>query len=104
MISTHATEALGSGSVSWKLVSQDQSGLGDQKGCAPLLSFMLVDSATAYVRSGIASWAHVRNGGAKSRGRHYGGKFMRRRRSWKRGSEHRKFNAMPPRVRTDRSD
>ena len=44
-----------------------------------------VDSATAYVRNGIASEAHVRNGGAKSHGRPYGGKFMRRRSSWTRG-------------------
>jgi hypothetical protein len=44
-----------------------------------------VDSATAYVRNGIASEAHVRNGRAKGRGRPYGGKFMRRRRSLQRG-------------------
>ena len=44
-----------------------------------------VDSATAYVRNGIASEAHVRNGGATSRKRPYGGKFIRHRRSWKRG-------------------
>jgi hypothetical protein len=31
--------------------------------------------------------AHVRYGRAKSRERPYDGKFMRRRRSWKRGSE-----------------
>jgi hypothetical protein len=71
--------------VSGKLVSQDQSGLGGQKGCSPLLSCMPVDSATAYVRNGIASEPHVRNGGAKSRGRPYGGKFLRRMRFWKGG-------------------
>jgi len=38
---------------------------------------------------GIASEAHTRNGRAKGRGRPYGGKFMRRRRSWKRGPERR---------------
>ena len=72
-----------------KGVSQAQSGTGGRKGCSPLLSCMPVDSATAYVRNGIASEAHVRNGGAKRRGRPCGGKFMRRRRSWKRGSERR---------------
>jgi hypothetical protein len=35
-----------------------------------------VDSATAYVRNGVTSEAHERNGGAKSRGRPYGGRFM----------------------------
>ena len=69
----------------WKGVSQAQSGRGGRKGRSPLLSCMPVDSATAHVRNGIASGAHARNAGAKGRGRPYGGTFMRRRRSWKRG-------------------
>ena len=71
--------------VSEKGVSQAQSGKGGRKGCAPLGSCMPVDSATAYVRNAIASEAHARKGGAEGRGRPYGGKFMRRRRLWKRG-------------------
>jgi len=62
---------------------QAQSRRGGWKGCAPLLSCMSADSATAHVRKGIASQAHARNGGAKGRGRPCGGKFMRRRRSWR---------------------
>jgi hypothetical protein len=34
----------------------------------------------------LYSEAHVTNGEAKSSGRPYGGRFMRRTRSWKRGS------------------
>jgi hypothetical protein len=66
----------------WKGVSQAQYGRGGRKGCSPLLSCMPVDSASAHVRNGIAPEADVRNG---ERGRPYGGKFMRRRRFWKRG-------------------
>ena len=69
-----------------KLVSRAQSGRGARKGCSPLWPCMPVDSATAYVQNGIASEAHARNGGAKRRGRPYGGKFMRRRRFWTRGA------------------
>jgi hypothetical protein len=47
---------------SWKCVSHAQSGRGGRKGCDPLLSFMPVDSATAYVAIGIAGEADVRNG------------------------------------------
>ena len=54
------------------------------RGCSPLLSCVPADSATAYVRNGIASEADVLNAGARGRGRRYGGKFMRRWRSWKR--------------------
>jgi hypothetical protein len=54
--------------LSVKPVSQYQSGLGGQKGCAPLWPFMPVDSATAYVRNGIASEADVRNGEPKAAG------------------------------------
>ena len=78
--------------------------LGWSEGLCSLVAMYASRFRNWYVRNGIASGAHVRNGGAKSHGRPYGGKFMRRRRSWKSGSEHRKFNAMPPRVRTDRSD
>ncbi len=38
-----------------KGVFQAQSGRGGRKGCSPSLSCMPVDSATAYVRNGIAS-------------------------------------------------
>jgi len=48
--------------LAWKGVFQAQSGRGDRKGCAPLLSCMQADSATAHVRKGIASEAEVRNG------------------------------------------
>ena len=75
---------------SGKLVSQAQSGKGARKGCSPLLTCVPVDSASACVRNGIASEGHAGNGGGKGRGRPYGGKFMRRRRSWKRGSERRR--------------
>ena len=64
-----------------------QSGRGGRRGCSPLLSCMPADSATAWVRNGIESMAHVRKGGANGEERPCGGKFMRRRSSWKRGSE-----------------
>jgi hypothetical protein len=70
-----------------KGVSQAQSGRGGGKGCAPFWSCMPVDSATACVRNGIATEAQVGNEGVKSRERPYGGKFMRRSTSWKRGAE-----------------
>ena len=60
--------------------------MGSQNGCAPLWLGMPVDCATTYVRSGIASEAHVRYGGANSRERPCGGKFLRRRRSCLRSS------------------
>jgi len=50
-----------------KGVSQAQSGRGGGKGCSPLGSCMPVDSAAADVRNGIASGAHARKGGVKSR-------------------------------------
>ena len=52
----------------WKGVYQAQSGRGGRKGCSPLLSCMLVDSATAYVPNGIAAEADVRNGEPKAEG------------------------------------
>jgi hypothetical protein len=64
--------------MSAEFVSQELSGLAGEKGCAALWPCMPIDSATAYVRNGIALEAEVSNGGAKGRERPYGGKFMQR--------------------------
>jgi hypothetical protein len=50
------------------------------------------------LQDGIAWRADVRNGGAKGCGRPYGGKFMRRRRSWERWP-----NTASPRLRPRRA-
>ena len=70
-----------------KGVSQAESGRGSRKGCYLLLSYMSAGSTTAHLQNGIASEADPKNGGAKGRGRPCGGKFMPRRRPWKRRSE-----------------
>ena len=50
-------------SLSGKLVSQDQSGLGAQKGCAPLWPCVSVDSATVQVRTEVTLWGCAGDGG-----------------------------------------
>jgi hypothetical protein len=85
---------------SWRLagfrggmgVSQSQSRRGGQKGCPPLCTYIPVDTATAHLQNGIASEEHAGKGGAKRRGRPYGGKFMRLRKCWKRATEHRDYS------------
>jgi hypothetical protein len=57
------------------------------EGLCSLVACMPGDSATAHVWKGIALEAHVRNGGANSRGRPYGANFMRRGKAWKGGRE-----------------
>src|SRR5208337_1304106 len=59
-----------------KGVSQAQSNRGGRKGRPPLSSCMPADSATAHLGNGIASEAHVRNGGAKGPGRRRTGQVL----------------------------
>ena len=49
--------------MSGKLVSQEQSGLGGQKGCAPLWPCVSVDSATVQVRTEVTLWGCAGDGG-----------------------------------------